>query len=194
MVWSNAESRRIFPSKSWVWYHANLYGFYMHCLMCLIRRLAPCSFHPLPSPYFIMSQYLVALSPTSSTMSLWSNSFSYPDNRNNRTSITWHRFYSSSASWPWLLRRYHWASHVWKRRRASLRFPSPFPPRRWLTPGLVPLVDACCWMCVPRTAVPENLPPRALPHRRGPEHSLRPLNPGLLVRDWEAKSGGSLSS
>lgn len=120
-------------------------------------------------------------------------SFCYPDNQNNWTSITWDRFYSSSASWPRLLRRYHWASHVWKRRRASLCDFSLYPPRRRLTPCLVLLVAARCWMCDPRTAVPENLPPRALSHRRGPEHSLwrssLPAKPGA----FSARFGSQVS-
>lgn len=131
-------------------------------------------------------------------MSSWSKSFGFPDNQNNWSSITWHRFYSSSVPWPRLLRRYHWASHVWKRRRASLRVFPAFPPCRWLTPGLVLLAAACCWTCVPRTAVPENLPralcPIAVDLNTRSDVPLRPLNPGLLVRDWEAKSARSVSS
>lgn len=67
------------------------------------------------------------------------------------------------------------------------------PPRRWLTPGLVLLAAACCWMCVPRTAVPENLPPRALPHRRGPEHSLRRFSPPAKPGAFSARLGSKVS-
>ena len=120
-------------------------------------------------------------------------SFCYPDNQNNWTSITWDRFYSSSATWPRLLRRYHWASHVWKRRRASLRYFSPFPPRRWPTPCLVLLVVACCWMCVPRSAGPENLPSRALPQRRGPERSLWRFSPPAKPGAFSARLGSKVN-
>lgn len=75
---------------------------------------------------------------------------------------------------------------------------SPSPPRRWPTPCLVLLVAACCWMCVPRSANPENLPPRALPHRRGPERSLwrfsPPAKPGAFSARLGTKSASSLSS
>ena len=80
--------------------------------------------------------------------------------------------------------------------KASARVPPlhlPFPSSPLANPCFVLLVVACCWTCVPRTAVPENLPPRALPHRRGPEHSLwrfsAPAKPGA----FSARLGSKVS-
>lgn len=172
-----------------VWHYVKIYSL---CIFRLIHRVWHC-FFSLPLLLNHLFLYLATPSPASSTMLSRCKSFCYPDNQNNWTSITWDRFYSSSATWPRLLRRYHWASHVWKRRRASLRYFSPFPPRRWPTPCLVLLVVACCWMCVPRSAVPENLPPRALPQRRGPERSLWRFSPPAKPGAFSARLGSKVN-